>query len=85
MRDPDATPVDGIGALRLLVDQTRGNSDETKEQCPRCEGRGELEFRSETPCGYSIRWAECWLCAGACMVAPRVAVEFKAWAGRLAN
>lgn len=81
--DPDATPIEGIGALRLLVDQSRGNADETKEQCPRCDGRGEIEYRTESPTGYSIRWIECWLCLGLRMVSPRIAVEFRAWAGRL--
>lgn len=75
--DPDLTPVEGIGALRLLVDQTRGNEEETKEVCPRCGGRGELEHRTESPSGYAVRWAECWLCLGGLMVSPRIAAEFR--------
>jgi hypothetical protein len=80
--DPDATPVEGIGALRLLVDQTRGNDDETMIACPRCEGTGGTETRTENATQYVVVRAECWLCTGLGMVLTRVAVEFSRWKRR---
>lgn len=76
-RDPDATPVEGIGTLRLVADQIRGNDDETREICPRCEGRGELEHRTESAQGYRVTYQTCWLCDGACTVSLRAGAEFR--------
>jgi hypothetical protein len=74
--DPDATPVEGIGNLKLLADKTSGSEDETQTACPRCEGRKFLELRTETVTGYSVRRADCWLCVGTGFVTLRVFAEW---------
>lgn len=75
-RDPDETPVEGVGQLRMLADRTGGSEDETQTVCPRCEGSGHIDVRTETETSYSVRRADCWLCVGTGWVTLRV---FAAW------
>lgn len=72
----DLTPVQGVGQLRLIAAQARGNEDDTKQSCPLCKGAGDLERRVETERGYAIRWVECWLCLGLCMVTPEIYAHY---------
>jgi DnaJ-class molecular chaperone len=81
VRDPDATPCEGIGTLRLMADQAHGNEDDTRVQCPKCDGQGETEERAENATGYySISWKDCWLCLGDGMVSLVVRTQFHGWA-----
>ena len=80
VRDPDTTPCEGIGTLRLMADQAHGNEDDTRVQCPKCDGQGETEDRAENATGYSISWKDCWLCLGHGMVSLVVRAQFHGWA-----
>lgn len=70
------------GTFRSTADQAQGAEDETRVQCPRCNGKGDIEERTENATGYSIRFTECWLCCGLQMVSPVACAEFRGWAGR---
>ena len=80
--DTPTAPSADDGTHRFMSDQALGNEDETRVQCPRCNGQGETEERTENVTGYSIRHAVCWLCRGNRMVSPVACVEFRSWAGR---
>ena len=75
-------PSEDTGTFRFASDQAQGNEDVTRVQCPRCNGAGDIEERTENATGYSIRHTECWLCCGVRMVSPVACAEFRGWAGR---
>lgn len=65
------------GLPRMFTDHAHGDEDTTRVQCPRCNGKGETEVRTENATGYSIRQTECWLCRGSRMVTPVECAEFR--------
>ena len=62
-----------------MSDQLPDSERPTAVPCPRCEGRGHITERVNTPRGLRVYRRECWLCRGAEMLS---VPEYARWIQR---